>query len=115
VGYRAGCVLVLGALAVALSRPAMPLRNGLFTLGRASLFVYWVHLEFAFGRVAKPIIHRLGLEVWALGLCLLAVAMTFAAGGWLALRSALRARTEPTPPRPNASAEVRSGALGDSP
>jgi uncharacterized membrane protein len=115
VGYRAGCVMVLGALAVALSRPAMPLRNGLFTLGRASLFVYWVHLEFAFGTVAKPIIHKLPFELWALGLCLLAVLMTFAAEGWLRLRSALRARTDRTPPRPNASPELRSGAVGDAP
>lgn len=115
VGYRAGCVLVLGAIAVALSQPWVSLRYSLFTLGRASLFVYWVHLEFAFGAVAKPIVHKFGVDRWAVGFCLLALAMTLLADGWLTLRSALRARTERTPPKTEPRTEVRTGALEDSP
>ena len=45
------------------------------TLGRASLFVYWVHLEFAFGVVAAPLKRRLDLGAWAIGFAALTLAM----------------------------------------
>ena len=46
--HRIGCVYVLFALALLLGRFSKPLH----TLGQASLLVYWVHLEFAFGIAA---------------------------------------------------------------
>jgi hypothetical protein len=33
------------------------------TLGRSSLFVYWIHVEMAYGGLAKPIKRALPLEV----------------------------------------------------
>lgn len=45
------------------------------TLGRASLFVYWVHLELAFGLIATPLKRKVDLAEWALGFVLLTVAM----------------------------------------
>ena len=34
--------------------------------GRASLFVYWVHVELAYGEVSHPLHHALPLP-WAIG------------------------------------------------
>jgi uncharacterized membrane protein len=89
IAYRVGAALVLGGLAIGLSRPRVPLRNGLLTLGRASLFVYWVHLEFAFGILAKPIAHSLALRAWPLALALLIVVMTALASFWSRVRNRL--------------------------
>jgi uncharacterized membrane protein len=33
------------------------------TLGRSSLFVYWIHVEMAYGGIARPLKHALPLEV----------------------------------------------------
>ena len=105
--YRVGAALVLGGLAVGLSRPRVPLRSALLTLGRASLFVYWVHLEFAFGILAKPIAHRLPLLTWPLDLALLIVSMTALArsgcvceaGFSACTRAFLTQATQPRTPR----------------
>jgi hypothetical protein len=35
----------------------------LTTLGRSSLFVYWIHVEMAYGGIAKPIKRMLPLEL----------------------------------------------------
>jgi hypothetical protein len=51
----------------------------LVILGRASLLVYWVHLEFAFGAAARPFSRRLDLFGWALGSAILLCAMWFMA------------------------------------
>jgi len=45
------------------------------TLGRASLFVYWAHLELAFGVVAAPLKRKFDLGTWALGFSALTLAM----------------------------------------
>lgn len=45
------------------------------TLGRASLFVYWAHLELAFGVVAAPLKRRFDLGSWGLGFVALTLAM----------------------------------------
>jgi uncharacterized membrane protein len=89
VAYRVGASLILGGLGVALSRSWSPCRAPLLALGRASLFVYWVHLELAFGAVAKPLAHRLDFESWALGLALLTVLMSALSPLWLKLRARL--------------------------
>jgi hypothetical protein len=69
------------ALGMLLAAPALWLHRvpGLSTLllnlGGASLLVYWVHLEFAFGRAAIPIRRSLDLDTWGLGLLALTLAM----------------------------------------
>ncbi len=98
--YRVGATMVLGGLALVLSRPRVPLRGALLDLGRTSLLVYWVHLELAFGSLAKPVAHRLGFASWAFGLALLALAMSALAAGWLRVRPR-RARRPPARPLPN--------------
>jgi len=45
------------------------------TLGRASLFVYWVHLELAFGVIATPLKRKFGVLEWSVGFIALTVAM----------------------------------------
>lgn len=82
VAYRVGAALALGGLSTALVRPGAPLRGPLLSLGRTSLFVYWVHLEIAFGLLAKPIAHRLALPAWALGFVALCAAMAALAVPW---------------------------------
>ncbi len=42
-----------------------PLRSALQEFGRSSLFVYWIHVEMAYGIFSAPIHRRLSLE-WAL-------------------------------------------------
>ena len=74
-GYKIGLVCVLMGVALAITRAKAAAFAPLLTLGRASLLVYWVHLEFAFGVVAKPIVRALDLPGWALGTFLLWVAM----------------------------------------
>ena len=88
--YRVGLVLALLGLALAASRravdaPATPLE----VLGRASLLIYWVHLEFAFGAAARPIVRQLDWRGWALGSAALLAAMwllAYARIGWPRLR-----------------------------
>lgn len=74
-GYKVGLVCVMMGIALALSRAKPAVLAPVQTFGRTSLLVYWVHLEFAFGVVAKPIVRRLDLPGWALGTALLMVAM----------------------------------------
>jgi uncharacterized membrane protein len=72
VAYRMGLVLALVGVALAF-RQRVPERGEgtsmppLTVLGRASLLVYWIHLEFAFGMLATPISRRLDMRGWALG------------------------------------------------
>ena len=86
VAYRVGISVVLGGLAVEMNRMRVPWRAGLLNLGRASLFVYWVHLEFAFGVLIRPIAHALSFHAWALGLVVLTVAMSALSALWLRAR-----------------------------
>ncbi len=91
--YRIGLGLVLGALCIALCQPAMPLSRHLVALGRASLVVYCVHLQPAFGLMAQPIRNALGYPSLALGAVLLALAMIALAHVWPRL-SRPKARTD---------------------
>jgi uncharacterized membrane protein len=78
--YRIGAVLMLGGFALLMSRPGwitgrLPFR----TLGRASLLIYWVHLEFAYGYFGKPLSASLEISQWwwgfiALTACMIGVA-----------------------------------------
>jgi hypothetical protein len=89
VTYRVCVSMVLGALAVGLSHPRVPLRTALLVLGRASLFVYWVHLELAFGGLSRPLSHKLGFGAWATYLAGMVLAMTALAALWLRVRMRL--------------------------
>lgn len=95
VAYRVGAALALGGLSIALVRPRVPLRGPLLSLGRTSLFVYWVHLEFAFGLVAKPIAHRLALPAWALGFVALCALMAALSVPWQNARQRFSTRAIP--------------------
>jgi uncharacterized membrane protein len=76
VTYRIGLVLtLLGAALAARPRSTNTGAAPLVVMGRASLPIYWVHLEFAFGALAHPLSRRLDLRGWALGSCALLGAM----------------------------------------
>jgi uncharacterized membrane protein len=80
VAYRMGLVLMLFGVAFA-ARQRLPSASHasspppLTVLGRASLLIYWVHLEFAFGAAAAPFARRLELRGWAVGSLVLLSAM----------------------------------------
>jgi len=54
----------------------------ILVLGRTSLFVYWVHVELAYGVWSLPLHHALPLAVAVLGVVGMTIAMYFAAGWW---------------------------------
>jgi uncharacterized membrane protein len=89
VAYRVGVALLLGGLAVLLAHPRLPLRGVPIALGRASLVIYWIHLQFAFGASAKPIVRALDFQAWAIGLAMLTMAMSALAILWVRLRASL--------------------------
>jgi hypothetical protein len=97
VGYRIGLALLLGGLCVGLAAPRVPGRAALLALGKASLVVYCVHLEPAFGLMAEPVRKRLDFAGWGLGFALLVLAMT-----WLALRLQQRTKLAENPQKPAA-------------
>jgi uncharacterized membrane protein len=104
VTYRVGAALLLGGLAWVVGRGL--LRPPLVLLGRTSLFVYWVHLELAFGAVATPIAHELDYDSWLIGWALLVLLMTLLAGAWLRLRGSVGQ------PRPTADGRSTPGFSG---
>ena len=107
--YRVGMSFLLMGFAIAFTRPRVPFGASLRTLGQASLFVYWAHLQLTFGVLAKPLAHSLELPAWAFGFALLTVLMTLLAGGWLTLRARLGA--PPAAARSAALAATRGRAL----
>jgi uncharacterized membrane protein len=74
VAYKLGLVLALVGVAHAFTRKAIAL-TALEVLGRASLLIYWVHLEFAFGAVASLLVRKLTMTGWAVGSTVLLCAM----------------------------------------
>jgi uncharacterized membrane protein len=92
VAYRAGVVMLLGGLAVLLAHPRVPrpIRGVPIVFGRASLPIYWIHLQFAFGAAASSIVRKLSFDAWAIGLAVLTLAMIPVALLWLRLRAWLR-------------------------
>lgn len=97
VGYRVGVVLVFGALALGLSHRKVRLAGPLVTMGRASLFVYWVHLELAFGVLSRPFARKLGLSGWFLGFVLLFGLMVLLARLWLEFKRRFSAGSGSSP------------------
>ena len=62
---RLGIVIALVPLAFLLDAVRTPLRSAIQEFGRSSLFVYWIHVEMAYGIFSAPIHRQLPLE-WAL-------------------------------------------------
>jgi uncharacterized membrane protein len=62
---RLGLVIALVACAYLVNALRTPLRSGMQEFGRSSLFVYWIHVEMAYGTFSAPIHGRLPLA-WAL-------------------------------------------------
>jgi len=62
---RLGIVIALVPFAFLLDALRTPLRSAIQEFGRSSLFVYWIHVEMAYGIFSAPIHRRLPLE-WAL-------------------------------------------------
>lgn len=71
--YRAAVASALCLPALWLSRTGIG--RALQHLGSASLWVYWVHLEVAFGSIAHPIAHSMGAAAWFFGFVALTIAM----------------------------------------
>jgi uncharacterized membrane protein len=109
VGYRMGAVLILGGIAVAISRLSGPPVSALRALGRASLFVYWIHLELAFGTLSRPIARSQGLLGWFVGLVILVAAMAVLARIW----SDLRVRWTPSSTQTAVSQRQNRGCEAD--
>ena len=98
--YRVGAALLLGGLAWTLVKG--PLRAPLLLFGRSSLFVYWVHLELAFGAAATPVAHLLDFREWLVGWVLLVLLMGALTVCWVRVRggraTARETRAEPSTP-----------------
>ena len=62
---RLGIVIALVPVACLLNALRTPLWSAMQEFGRSSLFVYWIHVEMAYGTFSMPIHRRLPLE-WAL-------------------------------------------------
>jgi len=73
--YKAGLVMLLTAAALLLTRSPNSIRGPLQTLGQASLLIYWVHLEFAFGSAGHFFLRRLNMPLWLVLSSALLVAM----------------------------------------
>jgi uncharacterized membrane protein len=71
---RLGIVLCLLSTAYALCGSA-PGRSRLAEFGRSSLFVYWIHVELAYGVISMPLHGSLTLEEALLGVILLSLLM----------------------------------------
>ena len=82
--YREGAVLLVGGFALLLGRPQMINWLPFRTLGCASLLIYWIHLEFAYGVIAKPLKLTMGISQWLWGFIALTAVMTIIA--WLRMR-----------------------------
>jgi fucose 4-O-acetylase-like acetyltransferase len=72
---RVAWVLALCGACAAFSAWLPALVAPLDTLGRASLLVYWLHLEFAFGAASSAFSKSLGIAPWAVGSAGLVIAM----------------------------------------
>ncbi len=105
---RLGVLLLMTAAAYALSR----VWNGqaLQQFGRASLFVYWIHVELVYGVLTAPIHRRLPFPVALTAFAVFAVAMF----GLVRLKERLQ-RGRPTKgPEPSPSMSSGRGVSGNS-
>jgi len=73
--YKAALCCVMIGPALALTHAPQALRSPIALLGRSSLLVYWVHLQFAFGTVSRPLARALSIEAWVYGTAVLMTCM----------------------------------------
>jgi uncharacterized membrane protein len=83
---RVAWVLALAGACAACTAWLPAIVAPLDTLGRASLLVYWLHLEFAFGAASSAFAKSLGITPWAIGSAGLVVAMWLVAQIRIGLR-----------------------------
>jgi uncharacterized membrane protein len=107
--------LYLGLLALVCAGAGLlpertPGSRALIQLGRASLVIYWVHIELVYGRLFAALHDRLSLPQALLGLLAMLAAM-FALAWFLPRRRKMR----DSPELPEESARVRSGTVGERP
>ena len=111
VTQRVAWVVALAGGCAALRDASPAIVAPLETLGRASLLVYWIHLEFAFGAASSGFAKSLGLTPWAVGTLGLVLAM------WLVAQIRLGVGSKPSysispPDEPPARRERTHSAPG---
>jgi uncharacterized membrane protein len=89
VTQRVAWVLALAGVCAAVRAWIPILVAPLETIGRTSLLVYWVHLEFAFGAASSAFSRSLDFAAWAIGTLGLVLAM------WLVAQIRLGLRVRP--------------------
>jgi uncharacterized membrane protein len=102
VTQRVAWVVALGGVCAATQTWMPVLVAPLETIGRTSLLLYWVHLEFAFGAASSAFSRSLGFTPWAIGTIGLILAMWLVAQIRLGLRGVRPGPNfadEPRPPR----------------
>jgi uncharacterized membrane protein len=83
---KSGCMtMALGAARWLTSLQPLSVLEPMLLLGRTSLFVYWVHVEVAYGVVSYPLHYALPLAWSAAGFVAVLLLM-YKAAGWWALR-----------------------------
>jgi hypothetical protein len=76
-------LLALSGMRALLAPRRLVPSNPMLVLGRASLVVYWVHVELAYGNFSYPL-HKAMSTGWALtGYAVVTLGMYFLAVGWL--------------------------------
>ena len=83
---KSGCMMMaLGAARWLASLQPASVLDPMLLLGRTSLFVYWVHVEIAYGVVSYPLHYALPLAWSAAGFVAVLLVMYRAAGWWTAI------------------------------
>ena len=83
---KSGCMMMaLGAARWLTSLQPASVLEPMLLLGRTSLFVYWVHVEIAYGVVSYPLHYALPLAWSAAGFVVVLLVMHRAAGWWLSI------------------------------
>lgn len=81
---RTGAITATLAIAwLWMRRPTAAHWSPMVLLGRTSLFVYWVHVELAYGVLSGPIHHTMPLPAAAMAYAALVAVMTAAAAWWI--------------------------------
>ncbi|HKP63475.1 MAG TPA: heparan-alpha-glucosaminide N-acetyltransferase domain-containing protein [Polyangiales bacterium] len=102
---RVAWVLALGGVCAACTAWLPAIVAPLDVLGRASLLIYWVHLEFAFGAASSAFSKSLGITPWAIGSAGLVIAMWLVAQIRLGLGASRQREADGSPDEPSVPRE----------